>query len=119
MPPIGGYQKHAHMHAPTGLDPLAGGGSPHTHPESEVTNLPSDLNAKADAAHTHAAYANAAHTHAESDVTGLATDLAGVQTSPGADVTVPANRSLVVAGPYSIPAGVVVSVGAGGVLAIL
>lgn len=43
------------------------GGGPHTHPESDVTNLVSDLASKA----------NTGHTHAQSDVTGLAGALAG------------------------------------------
>ncbi len=44
-----------------------GGGGPHTHPESDVTGLASDLSGKAPASHA----------HATSDVTGLDTALSG------------------------------------------
>jgi hypothetical protein len=66
-----------------------GGGGPHTHPESDVVNLPTDLNGKAPVTHNHtesdvenlvtdlAGKAPSAHSHAESDVTNLETDLAG------------------------------------------
>jgi hypothetical protein len=64
-------------------------GGAHTHPESEVTSLVTDLSGKAATAHTHAesaitnlvtdlaAKAATGHTHAESDTTNLVTDLAG------------------------------------------
>lgn len=60
----------------------------HTHPESDITNLVSDLAGKAASSHTHAqadvtnlvsdlaGKAAASHTHAEADVTGLVADLA-------------------------------------------
>ena len=57
--------------------------SAHTHPQSEVTNLVSDLASKADAAATTSALAGKAasvHTHAQSDVTGLVSDLANKRT---------------------------------------
>jgi hypothetical protein len=61
----------------------------HTHAESDVTNLATDLAGKAPLTHTHAqadvtglvtalaGKAPTTHTHAESDITGLVTDLAG------------------------------------------
>jgi hypothetical protein len=61
----------------------------HTHPESDVTNLATDLAGKAATVHTHAqadvtglvtalaGKAPTTHTHAESDITGMVTDLAG------------------------------------------
>lgn len=61
----------------------------HTHAESDVTNLATDLAAKAPLTHTHAqgdvtglvtalaGKAPTTHTHAESDIVGLVTDLAG------------------------------------------
>jgi hypothetical protein len=49
------------------LKGTGGGGGPHTHPESDVINLPTDLSGKA----------STSHAHAEADVTNLATDLAG------------------------------------------
>jgi hypothetical protein len=61
----------------------------HTHAESDVTNLATDLAGKAASVHTHAladvsglvtalaGKAPTTHTHAESDITGLVTDLAG------------------------------------------
>lgn len=52
--------------------------SGHTHAESEVTGLTTDLAGKAATTHNHAGtYAATSHTHAETDVTNLATDLAG------------------------------------------
>lgn len=51
-------------------------GGPHTHPESDVTNLAADLAGKAAAVHSHA-YAAPSHTHPESDVTALVADLSG------------------------------------------
>jgi hypothetical protein len=72
-----------------------GGGGPHTHPESDITNLVSDLAGKAASAHAHSptdvtgtavittdsrlsdARTPTAHSHAESDVTNLVSDLAG------------------------------------------
>lgn len=48
-------------------------GSTHTHAQSDVTNLVSDLAGKQAAG----SYAAATHTHAQSDVTNLVTDLAG------------------------------------------
>lgn len=75
-----------------------GGGGPHTHPESDIVGLVSDLAAltsavagKAATSHTHvqsdvtglvaalAGKADAAHTHAQADVTSLVTDLASKQ----------------------------------------
>jgi hypothetical protein len=47
--------------------PPTGGGGPHTHPESDVVNLVTDLDNKSDDGHT----------HAQSEVTGLVTALAG------------------------------------------
>lgn len=61
----------------------------HMHAEADVTNLATDLAAKAPLTHTHAqadvtglvtalaGKAPTSHTHAEADVTGLVTDLAG------------------------------------------
>ena len=61
----------------------------HNHAESDVTNLATDLAAKATLSHTHAqadvtglvtalaGKAPTSHTHAEADITGLVTDLAG------------------------------------------
>ena len=61
----------------------------HTHAESDVTNLATDLAAKAPLTHTHAqadvtglvtalaGKAPTTHTHAEADITDLVTDLAG------------------------------------------
>jgi len=61
----------------------------HTHPQSEVTNLVTDLAGKAPTTHTHvqadvtglvsalAGKAASSHTHAQSDVTNLVADLAG------------------------------------------
>lgn len=69
--------------------PPVGGGGPHTHPESDITNLVTDLAGKALSVHTHAesdvsnlvtdlaGKANVSHTHSESQVTNLVTDLAG------------------------------------------
>jgi hypothetical protein len=70
-----------------------GTAGPHTHPQSEITDLEVDLAsldaAKADAVHSHAqsditglvtdlsGKAASSHTHAQSDVTNLVTDLAG------------------------------------------
>jgi hypothetical protein len=57
--------------------------SAHTHPQSEVTNLVSDLASKADASATTSALAGKAasiHGHAQSDVTGLVSDLANKRT---------------------------------------
>ncbi len=57
--------------------------SAHTHPQSEITNLVSDLASKADAAATTSALAGKAasiHTHAQSEVTGLVSDLANKRT---------------------------------------
>jgi hypothetical protein len=57
--------------------------SAHTHPQSEITNLVSDLASKADAAATTSALAGKAasiHGHAQSDVTGLVSDLANKRT---------------------------------------
>jgi hypothetical protein len=57
--------------------------SAHTHPQSEITNLVSDLASKADAAATNSALAGKAasiHSHAQSDVTGLVSDLANKRT---------------------------------------
>jgi hypothetical protein len=70
-----------------------GGGGPHTHPQTDIVDLETDLAsldaAKADAVHTHAqsdvtglvtalsGKAASSHTHAQSDVTNLVTDLAG------------------------------------------
>lgn len=94
-----------------------GSGGPHSHVESDVTNLPTDLAGKAPTAHAHAesdvtnlatdlaGKAAAVHTHAESDVTALTTDLAaralktttvgaGTGLSGGGDLS--ANRSLAV-----------------------
>src|SRR3990170_681525 len=51
----------------TGFETFPPGSEPHTHPESDVTNLITDLNGKAPASHA----------HSESDVTNLVTDLAG------------------------------------------
>jgi len=63
----------------------------HTHPQSDVTDLTTDLAGKAAASHTHAesdvtslvsdlaGKAATSHTHAESDVTNLVTDLANLQ----------------------------------------
>jgi hypothetical protein len=65
-----------------------GGGGPHTHPESDITNLVADLAAKAALSHSHAqsdivnlvadlaAKAAASHGHAQSDITNLVADLA-------------------------------------------
>lgn len=65
------------------------GGGPHTHPESDVVNLPTDLSGKAPTSHTHAeadttslvtdlaGKAPTGHTHTEANVTNLTTDLAG------------------------------------------
>jgi hypothetical protein len=83
-----------------------GTAGPHTHPQSEITDLEVDLAsldaAKADAVHTHAqsditglvtdlsGKAASSHTHAQSDVTNLVTDLAGkaasVHTHAAADI---------------------------------
>lgn len=52
-------------------------GGPHTHPETDVTNLPTDLASKAATGHTHNAYAATSHSHPESDVTSLVSDLSG------------------------------------------
>ncbi len=61
----------------------------HTHAETDVTNLATDLAGKAPLSHTHAqadvtglvtalaGKASTSHTHAESDITGLVADLAG------------------------------------------
>ena len=70
----------------TGLQSALDGKSPtsHTHAQSEVTGLVTDLAAKADDAATTSALAgkaNASHTHAQSEVTGLVTDLAGKASS--------------------------------------
>lgn len=66
-----------------------GGGGAHTHPESEVTGLVSDLAGKSPTSHAHAqsevtnlvsdlaGKAASSHTHAQSDVTNLVSDLAG------------------------------------------
>jgi hypothetical protein len=72
-----------------------GGGGPHTHPESDITNLVGDLAGKAASAHAHSpteitgtavittdsrlsdARTPTAHSHAESEVTNLVGDLAG------------------------------------------
>jgi len=53
--------------------------SAHSHPESDVTNLVTDLAGKAAATHTHvkADVTDFAHTHPQSDVTNLVSDLAG------------------------------------------
>ena len=55
----------------------SGGGGPHTHPQSEVTDLTTDLGNKAASNHNHSGvYATSSHTHAQSDITNLVTDLA-------------------------------------------
>ena len=66
-----------------------GGGGPHTHPESEITNLTTDLGAKATSNHTHTEYCGTGdsrlsdartpttHGHAQSEVTGLTDALGG------------------------------------------
>lgn len=62
--------------------------SSHTHAESEVTNLVTDLSGKSSTSHTHAyntltsipsTFAPSAHTHAESEVTNLTADLTAKQ----------------------------------------
>lgn len=81
---------------------VGGGGGPHSHPETDVTNLTTDLSGKAPSAHAHAesdvtslttdlagkaaashthSYAAPTHAHAESDVTSLTTDLAAKASS--------------------------------------
>ena len=64
-------------------------GGPHTHPESEITNLTTDLGAKATSNHTHTEYCGTGdsrlsdartpttHGHAQSEVTGLTDALGG------------------------------------------
>jgi len=80
-----------------------GGSSPHTHPESDVTNLQTDLSGKALATHAHAetdvtnlttdlsGKAPTVHTHTENNITGLELDLAGkaaaIHSHAQADVT--------------------------------
>lgn len=60
--------KYYRANSPTELVEVGGaGGGPHTHPESDIINLVTDLAGKAPTVHT----------HAESDVSGLVTDLAG------------------------------------------
>ena len=73
----------------TGFGTFPPGSEPHTHPESDVTNLITDLNGKAPASHAHsesdvtnlvtdlAGKAPTTHGHAQSEVTGLVTALAG------------------------------------------
>lgn len=67
----------------------SGSAGPHTHDQSDVTNLPSDLAGKASSSHTHpqsdvtnlvsdlAGKASSSHAHAQSDVTGLSVSLDG------------------------------------------
>ena len=85
------YARGDHQHGtpslPTYTDVGAAAAS-HTHAESDITNLVTDLARKAASSHTHAiadttglqtaldGKAASSHTHAQADVTNLATDLA-------------------------------------------
>jgi len=99
-----------------GVDPSAPGA--HTHPESEITNLVTDLSGKVASSHGHAqsevtgltdalggkcasndsrlsdARTPTAHGHAESEVTNLVTDLAAKETPAGAQGKVDAHKDL-------------------------
>ena len=85
--------------APTWDTLLAGDLPTHTHAESDVTSLVTDLAGKA----------ASVHTHAESDVTGLVTDLAAKAAKAGDTFTgtlrIGGDQAYIECGPYQIVGG--------------
>ena len=81
--------------------------SSHTHSQSDITNLTSDLALKASVVYVDAGLATkavASHTHAQSDITNLTTDLAAKQATlvSGANIKTVNSTSLLGSGNISV-----------------
>lgn len=81
----------------------------HTHAESDVTGLVSDLAGKSAVGHTHvkADVTDFAHTHAQGDVTNLVSDLAGKQETlvSGTNIKTVNSQSLLGSGDLALGGG--------------